>query len=424
MNVLVVGGGGREHALCWKIAQSPRVRKLYCAPGNAGIAAIAERVDISAENIEALAEFASEKDIELTVVGPEAPLVSGIVNLFQSKGLKIFGPTKEAAVLEGSKVFSKTLMRRYGIPTAEFHVFDNPDGARDYLRKAVFPLVIKADGLAAGKGAVVCKNLKMALQVVDRMMIAREFGQAGEKIIIEDFLEGEELSVIALTDGKAIMVFEPSQDHKAVFDGDKGPNTGGMGAYSPVPIVTDELWRRIEGEILVPIVHAMRKENRLFRGVIYAGIMVTRSGPKVLEFNVRFGDPETQVLMARLDVDIVDLLMATVEGQLEKQELSWLKQAAVCVVVASGGYPGTYEKGIEISGLREIEGSGKFIIFHAGTELVNGRLITAGGRVLGVTGLGDTINAARKHAYQAIKKIHFKGMHFRKDIAIRALKNE
>ena len=424
MKILVVGGGGREHTLVWKIAQSPLVKKIYCAPGNPGIAQLAECVPIKAEDIKALCEFAGKEKIALTVVGPEDPLVLGIVDVFTKAGLRIFGPTQKAAAIEGSKVFSKSLMRKHAIPTAEFRAFQSARDAVSYIKTFEPPLVVKADGLAKGKGAIVCRTSQEALDAVELIMKKKEFGEAGEKLVIEEFLTGEEVSVLALTDGKTIMPLEPAQDHKAIYDGDKGPNTGGMGAYCPVPLVTPEVAMRIDREVLVPTVHAMNAQGRPYKGVLYAGLMMTPGGPKVLEYNARFGDPETQAILVRMKSDLVPILMAVTDGTLDKMEIEWDPRPAVCVVMASPGYPGPYEKGKEITGLDAVKDMRDVIVFHAGTTYKDGKVVTNGGRVLGVTALGDDIGWARLHAYEAVRKIKFQGVQFRTDIGAKALKRQ
>lgn len=424
MKVLVVGSGGREHALVWKIAQSPRVDKIYCAPGNAGTAELAENVEIKAEDIQALKKFARENKIDLTVVGPEAPLVLGIVNEFEKEGLKIFGPRKEAAIIEGSKVFAKQFMAKYEIPTAQAAIFDDPHKAREYINAIGAPIVVKADGLAAGKGVIVCQTKEEALSAIELIMVKKEFGKAGEKVVIEECLTGEEASILAFTDGHSIVPLASSQDHKRVFDGDKGPNTGGMGAYSPAPVVTDRLMEQIDVEILKPFVLGMRQEGIPYKGVIYAGIMVTKQGPKVLEFNCRFGDPETQPILMRMKSDIVPILESVVEEKLDDKFIEWDKRAAVCVVLASGGYPGHYEKGFLIEGLDKVSQFEDVVVFHAGTALKESKIVTAGGRVLGVTALGDNIKFAIDRAYRAVDLIYFKSMHYRRDIGKKALKYE
>ena len=413
---------GREHCLAWKIAQSPRLKKLYCTPGNPGISSVADCVDIASEDTESLCNFARKEKIDLTVVGPEGPLVAGLVDRFQANGLRAFGPTKKAALLEGSKVFSKNLMRKYGIPTAEFRIFSELVPARRYIESINGPVVVKVDGLAGGKGSFVCKNTGEALKTVEEIMEERAFGPAGERVVVEEYLEGEEVSVLALTDGKTIVPLEPVQDHKALYDGDKGPNTGGMGAYTPVPLFNAGLASRVEKEILVPTVHAMKREGRSYKGVLYVGLMVTNTGPRVLEYNVRFGDPETQPLLMRLDGDLLGLLLATVEDRLEEAEFSWDPRVALCVVMTSAGYPGNYEKGREIKGFETLSGREDLMVFHAGTTLKQKKVVTAGGRVLGVTALGKDLQEAQKKAYEAAGKISFDGAYYRKDIGWRALR--
>ena len=424
MRVLVVGGGGREHALVWKIAQSSQVEAMYAAPGNAGISEHAECVDIGAEDVDQLLRFARHRGIDLTVVGPEAPLVAGVVDRFQEAGLRVFGPAKEAAQLEGSKVFAKRLMREAHIPAAEFRVFDHPATAHEYLDCQGAPIVVKADGLAAGKGVLVCRSIDEAHEAVEAIMVGRRFGAAGGQVVIEECLVGEEASILALTDGKTIYPLPSSQDHKPIYDGDEGPNTGGMGAYSPAPVVTPEMEERITREILVPVVHALRVRGIRYRGVVYAGLMITPGGPKVLEFNVRFGDPETQPILVRLRSDLVPALEAVIDGRLEEASLDWDERPAVCVVMASGGYPGRYEKGKPISGLEEAAGMADVAIFHAGTAVADGRVVTNGGRVLGVTALGETVAEAKARAYEAVARVHFDGAYNRTDIADRAIRRE
>ena len=420
MKVLLVGSGGREHALAWKLAQSERVDKLYCAPGNAGVAKVAERLDIQATDLDGLARFARGERIGLTVVGPEAPLVEGIVERFERDGLRVFGPSRRAAELEGSKVFAKRLMRRHGIPAADYQVFEDLDKARAYIEERRCPLVVKADGLAAGKGVIVCSTPEEAADAAERVL-GGEFGEAGARVIVEERLVGEEASILALTDGRTIAPLASCQDHKPALDGDKGPNTGGMGAYSPAPVVTDEIMERVIREVLVPTVHGMAKADRPYKGVLYAGIMVTAQGPKVLEFNVRMGDPETQPLLVRLESDIVPLLEAVIDGTLDEQELRWDERAAVCVVMASGGYPGKYEKGNVITGLAEAAKEPDTMVFHAGTAEKDGNIVTAGGRVLGVTALGDTIKDAIDRAYKVTGLITWDGVQYRRDIGAKAV---
>ncbi len=421
MKILVIGSGGREHALIWKIAQSKRVTKIYCAPGNAGIAGLAECVSIKADDITGLLSFAKKEKIDLTVVGPEAPLVAGIVDEFQKSGLKVFGPSKKAAQLEASKAFAKQIMLGCNVPTAASAVCASVDEANEAIEHCgSFPIVIKADGLAAGKGVVICDDEEKAFETVTNMLVRKAFGSAGEKIVIEEFLEGEEASILVLTDGREAIALASSQDHKRVNDNDEGPNTGGMGAYSPAPIVTDSLLARVMEDIVMPVIRGMEKEGALYKGIIYAGIMVTKSGPKVLEFNVRFGDPETQAVLARLDSDLVSAMLWTI-GEAKKPVLKWNQKASVCCVIASGGYPDAYEKGKPITGLDKAAKLEDVVVFHAGTKLSPTGVLTDGGRVLGVTALGPDIKAAVNKAYEAVKLIHFDKMHYRKDIGWRAL---
>jgi len=422
MKVLVVGGGGREHAMVWKVRQSPRVEKVYCAPGNAGIAQLAELVDISPDDITALARFAEENGIDLTLVGPELPLTLGIVDEFQRRRLPIFGPNKQAAQLEGSKVFTKELLRKFAIPTGFFGSFADADEAKRYIAEVGPPIVVKADGLAAGKGVFICATQKEADEAVDEIMQTRIFGDAGERVVIEELLEGEEVSFIALTDGTCVRPLASSQDHKRALDGDRGPNTGGMGAYSPAPVVTEELHQRIMREVMEPVVRALRQMGIDYRGVLYAGIMVTETGPKVLEFNVRFGDPECQPLMLRLRGDLVELAEACIAGTLADVAIDWDERASACVVLAAGGYPGRFEKGKPISGLESLAGWRDGMVFHGGTESRDGAVVTNGGRVLSVAALGSTIAAAIEEAYRGVAAIHWDGMHFRRDIGHHALR--
>ncbi len=423
MNVLVVGSGGREHALAWKLAQSPKVTKIYIAPGNSGCALVGECVDIDVGNLRQLVRWAKEHDIGLVVPGAEAYYVDGIVDVFKDSGIPIFGPSKAAAELEGSKSFAKGLMRRHGIPTADFAEFEQFEPAMRYLdSRPEGPVVVKADGLCGGKGVVVAKNLDEAKQAVKRMMADHEFGQAGSRVIIEEMLRGQEVTILALTDGKTIAPLASSQDHKAAFDNDEGPNTGGMGAYSPAPILTDALMDEVVERILVPTVHAMNEEGRRFRGLLYAGLMLTGGGPKVLEYNVRFGDPETQPVLMRMKSDFFDLLYATAKGKLADQSIEWLDDPAVCVVLASGGYPGSYEKGKLVSGLDRAAERPNTVVFHAGAKLGHQKqVITDGGRVFGVTSTGRDIKAAIANAYRAVGDISFEGMRYRTDIGKKAL---
>lgn len=422
MKVLIIGSGGREHALVWKISQSPKVSKVYCAPGNAGISQLVKCIDINADNIEKLADFAEKEKIDLTVVGPELPLSRGIVNEFNRLGLKIFGPSREATKIESSKVFSKYLMKKYNIPTANYEVFQNSEEALDYIKQQTFPLVIKADGLAAGKGVFIVKKLDQARDALDVLMKKKTFGEAGRQIVIEEFLEGEEVSVLAFSDGKTVVPMVSSQDHKKIFDNDQGPNTGGMGAYSPVPFYPNEFKKTVLEEILKPAVKSLQSEGREYKGVLYAGLVLTKEGPKVLEFNARFGDPETQVVLPRLKTDLVDILNAVIEGSLHEINIEWKNNSAVCVVVASGGYPSKYQKGKPISGLERLEKMKDIIAFHAGTKFKDGKVVTSGGRVLGITAWGETISKAKEKAYEGVEKINFEDMYYRKDIAAKAIK--
>jgi phosphoribosylamine---glycine ligase len=421
MKVLVIGGGGREHALVWKIAQSKSVKKIFCAPGNAGIANQAECVPIGAEDVSGLLNFAQKERIDLTVVGPEAPLTLGIVDAFQDRGLRIFGPSQRAAAIEGSKVLSKEIMKKYGIPSGEFQAFEDYPEAVRYVQGKNTPFVVKADGLAAGKGVILCQNAKEALAALDRIMIRKEFGAAGQRVVVEEFLQGEEASFIVFTDGESILPLPTSQDHKAIFDDDKGPNTGGMGAYSPAPVVTEEIHRTVMETIMLPTIRAMAAEGRKYRGVIYAGLMIRDGRPKVLEFNARFGDPEAQPLLMRLKSDLLPVLEATLDGGLGKIRPEWDRRPAVCVVMASGGYPESYAKGKVISGLDEAARVSGAFVFHAGTALKDGKVVTSGGRVLGITAMGNEIREAIETAYQAAGRITWEGVQYRRDIGRKAL---
>jgi phosphoribosylamine--glycine ligase len=423
MNLLIVGSGGREHALAWKIAQSPRADRVFVAPGNAGTAVDAENVDIRVDDFPALIRFAKNNDVGLTVIGPEAPLAAGIVDAFEAEGLRVFGPSKAAAELEGSKVFCKDLLRIADVPSAEYRTFNNPDDATRFLQdREDVPIVVKADGLAAGKGVIVCSGRQEALAAVDQIARERVFGEAGNRLVIEERLDGQEASVLAVTDGQTIVTFPPAQDHKPAHDGDTGPNTGGMGAYCPAPLVDEEMLHWVEQHVLVPTVHAMKRARRPFRGVLYAGLMITNQGPKVLEYNVRFGDPECQPLLMRLQTDLVDLLEAAVEGRLDSIEpLQWDPRPTVCVVMASEGYPGSYTKGHPIRGLDEAQELPDVKVFHAGTTNKDGNVVTAGGRVLNVTALGPSIAVAKLNAYRAVKCIRWQGAWCRKDISDKAL---
>jgi phosphoribosylamine--glycine ligase len=425
MKILVIGGGGREHTLIWKIAQSPLAEKIYCIPGNAGISDLAdcEKMDVEGE-LEPLAQFAVDKKIDLTVVGPEDPLANGIVDYFENLGLKTFGASKAATEIEASKVFSKNLMVKYGIPTAKAETFDDPQEAASYIREVGAPIVVKADGLAKGKGVFPCRDLQEALDAVNTIMVEKAFGEAGNRVLVEDFLEGEEASFIAFTDGKTILPMASSQDHKPIYDGDKGPNTGGMGAYSPAPVVTDEVHDLIMETVMKPAVKGMATEGRLYKGVLYAGLMIADGKPEVLEFNARFGDPENQAVIPRLKSDIVPIMQACVDGTLDEVQMVWDDRPAVCVVMASGGYPGPYEKGKVITGLEAAGAMEDVIVFHAGTAKKDNDVVTNGGRILGVTALGSDIKGAIDRAYRAVDKISFEKAYCRRDIGHRALERQ
>jgi phosphoribosylamine---glycine ligase len=422
MKTLIIGQGGREHVLAWKLAQSPLVTEVFCAPGNAGTAAEARNVPLSATDIPAIVQFAKREKIGLTVVGPEAPLVLGLADALEGEGLKVFGPSQKAAELEGSKTFSKNLMRQAGVPTAEYQSFTNFEDAIGYVEdRSEKPLVVKADGLAAGKGVTVCANKDEAVAAIREIMQQRAYGDAGSRIVVEECLFGQEVSILAIVDGKNILPLDSSQDHKRAYDDDMGPNTGGMGAYSPAPIVSAEAMALIDEKILVPTVHNLRKVGRPFKGILYAGLMMTNQGPRVLEYNVRFGDPEAQPVLMRLKSDLAEVLLAACEGRLNKlPPLEWDPRPAVCVVMASEGYPGDYEKGKVIRGLAEADALEGVKVFHAGTRLVEGEVRTDGGRVLGVTAIGDDLAHAKLRAYQAVKKIRWDGAWCRKDISDKA----
>ena len=421
MKLLIIGSGGREHALVWKLSQSPRVTKIFCAPGSAAISELAECVAINPEQIEQLADFAAREKIDLTVVGPELPLTLGIVDLFESRGLRIFGPNKAAAQLEGSKAFTKEILHANGIPTAAFATFSEAAAAKQYLAQQKSPFVVKADGLAAGKGVLICATLTEAEAAIDEILVRKSFGAAGNKVVIEEFLAGEEASFMALTDGEHLLPLATSQDHKRIFDNDQGPNTGGMGAYSPAPVVTAEVHARILREILLPLLNGLKRQNICYRGLIYAGLMITKEGPKVIEFNARFGDPECQPIMMRLKCDLLPLLEATVDGKLDQVKAEWHEDPAVCVVLTANGYPGAYDKGKEIHGLEKLANWQRGFVFHAGTAKEINRWLTTGGRVLGVTARGKTLAEAVEEVYRAVGEISWTGMHYRKDIARRAL---
>ncbi len=430
MRILVIGGGGRESALVWKLAQSPNTDRLYCAPGNAGTSRLAESINLKSSDIDGLANFAAVQKIGLTVVGPEAPLIDGIVDRFEARGLPIFGPSTDPARLEGSKSFSKDLMLRYGIPTAEHWSCANPGDAHahatayfDIHKEQNKKLVIKADGIAAGKGVVIVESEEEAHRVIDEMMLKRIFGEAGDQIILEECLEGEEVSIMAFTDGYTVVPMPPSQDHKRIFDNDAGPNTGGMGAYSPVPVVPEDIVELAMEKVLQPAVNAIRDLGIPYKGVLYAGLMLTNAGPKTLEFNCRFGDPETQAVLPLLDTDIVELMDACVNSSLDNIEVKWKQEASATIVASSGGYPGQYSTGKLIEGIDKASRSEGCTVFQAGTRLENGQVLTDGGRVLAVTGIGPTLKEAVARAYTGIGHIQFEGMHYRHDIAARALKS-
>lgn len=422
MKVLIVGSGGREHVLAWKIAQSPLLKKLYAAPGNAGIGELAECVDLSPENISGLADFAQKEKIDLTIVGPEAPLVAGIVDHFRERGLRIFGPEKESARLEGSKAYAKDLMHKFGVPTAQYETFSTVNEAKHYAIEAEMPVVIKADGLASGKGVVICQSSQEAVETLSRMMVDGSFGDAGRKVVIEELLEGEELSVLALTDGEKVIPLASSQDHKRAYDNDRGPNTGGMGAYSPCPQISSEKLNEIVDLAVKPMIDGLAKQGKPYRGLLYAGIMLTSKGPFVLEYNCRFGDPEAQVVLPRLKTDLLQVMTEIADGKLKTQNLEWLDKGCVGIVVAAGGYPGAYEKGRRVQGLDALKGLEDVVVFHAGTAKdEGGNLVNTGGRVLTVVGIGDTLRSAHDKAYQAVGKIRFDNSFYRRDIARRAL---
>lgn len=422
MKVLVIGGGGREHALVWKIAQSPKVKKIYCAPGNAGIADIATCLPINSGDINKLLEFAKKEKIDLTIVGPEDPLCNGIVDIFEKQGLKVFGANQKAVEIESSKSFAKDLMNKYGINTAAGKTFTSYKKAEDYIRKTGAPLVVKADGLAAGKGVIVCETVSKAIDALKLIIKKRAFGDAGNKVVVEECLTGEEASFLAFTDGKNLLPLPSSQDHKAIYDNDQGPNTGGMGAYSSAPIIDRYMHKKIMEEIMMPTIQAMANEGRPYKGVLYAGLMIDKDRIKVLEFNARFGDPEAQPLLMRIKNDIVPIMEATIEGTLDKCKLEIDDRAAVCVVMASKGYPGSYKKGIPISGLKDIKRMKNVVVFHAGTDKKDKKIVTNGGRVLGVTALGNSVKNAISKAYMAASRITWDGVYYRKDIGQKALK--
>jgi len=424
MNVLLVGNGGREHAIAWKLAQSKELKKLFIAPGNPGTAKCGTNVDIKADDYDKLLGFSKDNKVGLAVIGPEDPLAAGIVERFEKAGIKAFGPGGAAAQLEADKAFSKQIMKTNAIPTAESRTFDNFQDAKAYIASRDEAVVVKAAGLAKGKGVFVCDEPAEGIIAAEKIMVEKIFGKAGEKIIVEDKLLGQEASILAFVDGRNIYVLESSQDHKAIGDGDTGPNTGGMGAYSPAPIVTDKIMDQITKEILVPTIDGMNRNGTPYKGILYAGIMITQGGPRVLEFNVRFGDPETQPILMRLKSDLLEAMLATCDGTLDKITLEWDSRAAVCVVMASGGYPNDYEKGKVITGIEEAEAVKDVVVFHAGTAEKNGQIITSGGRVLGVTALGNEIAGAQAKAYEAVGKIKFEKAYCRKDIADKAIKGK
>ncbi|MBL0389241.1 phosphoribosylamine--glycine ligase [Tumebacillus sp. ITR2] len=419
MKVLVVGAGGREHAILWKLAQSPQQPKLYCAPGNPGTETWATSVAIGTEDVAALADFAEREGIDLTIIGPEAPLLAGIVDEFEARGLRVFGPRRAAALIEGSKAFAKAVMERRGVPTAKYRDFTDADAARAYVREQGAPIVIKADGLAAGKGVIVAMTLEEAESALDTIMRENAFGDAGHKVVVEEFLTGQEATVMAFVSGETVRLMVPAQDHKPAYDGDKGPNTGGMGTYAPVPVVTPELLEEVERTIIRPVVDGLASEGTPYKGVLYTGLMLTAQGPKVIEFNARFGDPETQVVLPLLESDLLDVFASVVDGTLHLQEISWSEKAAVCVILAAEGYPASYRKGDVISGLES--GDENSVIFHAGTKRTESGIVTNGGRVLGISGFGADLRSAQQNAYEAVNRVSFAGAHYRRDIADKAL---
>ncbi|MEW6500936.1 MAG: phosphoribosylamine--glycine ligase [Thermodesulfobacteriota bacterium] len=424
MKILVVGSGGREHALVWKLRQSPRVSEVFCAPGNAGIAQLATCVALSATDVDALAAFARQEGIGLTLIGPEAPLTEGIVDRFEQQGLRVFGPCQAAAQLEGSKVFMKALLKKYNIPSARYEVFSRREEAVAHLDRCAMPVVVKADGLAAGKGVIVAQSREEAVAAVDLIMAERAFGEAGDRVVIEEFLAGEEASFLAFTDGTTVLPLPSSQDHKAIFDNDLGPNTGGMGAYSPAPVVTPELHDQVMAEVMLPTVRAMAAEGHPYKGILYAGLMIKDGRAKVLEFNCRFGDPEAQPLLMRLATDLVEVVEAVIDGRLDTFQLAIDPRPTVCVVMAAGGYPGSYEKGKVIRGIAAAEEVTGVKVFHAGTAMKDGAIVTAGGRVLGVTAIADDLAAAIARAYEAVGRISWEGCQYRRDIGQKALRRQ
>ncbi|TNJ64522.1 phosphoribosylamine--glycine ligase [Paenibacillus hemerocallicola] len=419
MRILVIGKGGREHAIIWALRKSARISHIYCAPGNAGIAQLAECVPIKESEFAQIAQFALDYAIDLVVVGPDDPLADGIVDVLEERNIPVFGPRKNAAIIEGSKVFTKELLKKYNIPTAAYESFEDYEAALAYVRKQGVPIVIKADGLAAGKGVIVAQTLEEAEKALREIMVDKVFGKSGSQVVIEEFLQGQEMSILSFVDGNVVRPMVPSQDHKQIFDGDKGPNTGGMGTYSPLPHIAQSVIDEAIETIIKPTAEAMVKEGRSFRGVLFAGLMITADGPKTIEFNARFGDPETQVVLSLLETDLIDIFLATINGRLQDMDIRWSDESAVCVILASGGYPGSYPKGIPIHGLDEVRDS---VVFHAGTAEKDGQIVTDGGRVLGVTAKGAGIEEARAKAYADAERIRFEGMQYRTDIALKALR--
>jgi phosphoribosylamine--glycine ligase len=419
LRILVIGKGGREHAIIWALRKSARISHIYCAPGNAGIAQLAECVPIKESEFAQIAQFALDYAIDLVVVGPDDPLADGIVDVLEERNIPVFGPRKNAAIIEGSKVFTKELLKKYNIPTAAYESFEDYEAALAYVRKQGVPIVIKADGLAAGKGVIVAQTLEEAEKALREIMVDKVFGKSGSQVVIEEFLQGQEMSILSFVDGNVVRPMVPSQDHKQIFDGDKGPNTGGMGTYSPLPHIAQSVIDEAIETIIKPTAKAMVKEGRSFRGVLFAGLMITADGPKTIEFNARFGDPETQVVLSLLETDLIDIFLATINGRLQDMDIRWSDESAVCVILASGGYPGSYPKGIPIHGLDEVRDS---VVFHAGTAEKDGQIVTDGGRVLGVTAKGADIEEARAKAYADAERIRFEGMQYRTDIALKALR--
>ena len=419
MKVLVVGSGGREHAIIWKLLQNKRIEKIYCAPGNAGIGQLAELVPIGAMEIDKLVDFAKSNSIDLTVIGMDDPLVAGVVDAFEAEGLRVFGPRKNAAIIEGSKAYSKELMKKYNIPTAGYETFDNYDAALEYVRKGDFPVVLKADGLALGKGVLICNTFEGAEEGLKTIMVDKKFGESGNKVVIEEFLTGPEVSILSFCDGKTVVPMVSAQDHKRAYDNDQGLNTGGMGTFSPSRVYTDEIADVCMKTIFRPTVDALNSEGRTFKGIIFFGLMLTAKGPRVIEYNARFGDPETQVVLPRLKTDLLDIFNACVDGTLDKINVEWYDNAAACVILASGGYPESYKKGYEIEGLEDAAKAENIYVFHAGTALKDGKFVTNGGRVIGVTGWGENLDKAIETAYNGVKLVNFKDAHYRKDIGIK-----